>query len=269
MGVDRPAKSQGVLEQDVLGGVGQMLLTTNDVGDAHELVVHHHGQVIGRVAVGLEDDEVVELSGGHGGLAANHVVNRDLARLRCLEADDVRALLGQVAGDRLRLEAKRGPVVAVGMPLRLPGRLQLLRCLERPVGPAGFDEPLGVVAVVLQTLRLVIGARFPPTTALELRSLVPLDGQPREILQDRSRGRFRGALAVGVLNAQEEAAALGPGIRPAEESRAGAAHVEMPRRAGRKAGAHWGRRRSGHCEKGITGVRSQESGGRRVPSADC
>jgi hypothetical protein len=58
---ERPAASmpEPPIEQQVLGRRGDPLLAADDVGDPHEVVVDDDGEVVGREAVGLEDDLVV------------------------------------------------------------------------------------------------------------------------------------------------------------------------------------------------------------------
>ena len=75
-----------------------MVVAADDVGDAHVMIVDHHREHIGRRAVRAEQDEIVELGVLDGDPALDLVVDRRLALLRRLEADDVRA--GSVAVGR-------------------------------------------------------------------------------------------------------------------------------------------------------------------------
>ena len=60
--------------------------------------------------------------------------------------------------------------------------------------------------------------------------LVPAEAEPVEALEDRARALVGAARAVGVLDAQQELAAVVLGVEPVEERRAGAADVEVSRR---------------------------------------
>ena len=57
--------------------------------DLHQMIVDHVGQVIGRIAVALEEHDVVELVIREGDFSAQQVLNRALALLRHGEANDM------------------------------------------------------------------------------------------------------------------------------------------------------------------------------------
>src|SRR5262249_21895594 len=64
---------------------------------------------------------------------------------------------------------------------------------------------------------------------------VPSDAEPAEPVQDRVDRGLRGALAVGVLDAQQHLAAASPRVEPVEQRGAGASDVEEAGRGGGKA----------------------------------
>src|SRR5690606_7975017 len=134
---------------------------------------------------------------------------------RCAEADRERQIRP--------IRAVAAGAVVAGAPageLALPVEL-FLRAVAA-VGTPGGEQPLDRRRVVLAPL------------ALEERPLVPLESEPFEPFEDRADG-FRGrALAVGVLDAEEEAAAAPAREEVAEERRPGAADVEVARRARRE-----------------------------------
>ena len=86
----------------------------------------------------------------------------------------------------------------------------------------------GLVAVEL--LRLVIGAVRPA----DLGALVPVDAEPAEAVEDGLQGLGHVALLVGVVDAQDELAAVLAGEQPVEQGRADAADVQIAGRAGAK-----------------------------------
>ena len=57
------------------GGVGQVVVAADDVGDAHVVVVDDDGEHVGRVAVRAQEDEVVEVLVGEDD-AALHACRR-------------------------------------------------------------------------------------------------------------------------------------------------------------------------------------------------
>ena len=58
--------SETFKDEDVLEGVGQVVLPADDVGDAEVGVVKAGGQVVGGVAVRAEEREVFDFIGGLG-----------------------------------------------------------------------------------------------------------------------------------------------------------------------------------------------------------
>lgn len=50
--------AQGLVEEQMLGGGDQPLGAPQHVADAHVVVVHHAGQVVGGEAIALQDDRV-------------------------------------------------------------------------------------------------------------------------------------------------------------------------------------------------------------------
>ena len=59
MGKFRRRGAQRTVEQDVLGRVGGVVVATHDVRDRHIYVVDNNRQVVGRVTVGPQNDEIL------------------------------------------------------------------------------------------------------------------------------------------------------------------------------------------------------------------
>jgi len=74
----------------------------------------------------------------------------------------------------------------------------------------------------------LIGDLAMPARAGELVDglAIPVEPQPFEAAQDRGDGLGRGALAVGVLDAQQERAARVTGEKPVEQGRSRAADMQ-------------------------------------------
>ena len=53
--------AERLVDLRLAGGVGQMVVAADDVGDAHVVVVDDDGEHVGRRAVGAQQDEVVEI----------------------------------------------------------------------------------------------------------------------------------------------------------------------------------------------------------------
>ena len=86
--------------------------------------------------------------------------------------------------------------------------------------------------------------------------LVPVQPQPLEAFEDRARALVGAARLVGVLDAQQELAAMLPSKEPVEERGARAAHVQVAGRGGRESQSRL-RHRSGVSESGIRGFQGK------------
>src|SRR5262249_13951497 len=129
-------------------------------------------------------------------------------------------------------------VVAEGLPAglrRLPPRVELLGRAVAAVGPALVEEALGVGAVDLEPAGL---PEIPAVAAVVLRAfVVPIEAEPGHRVEDLVDGLVRRAIAVGVLDPEEERTAVVAGEEPVEEGRPGATDVEVPRGARGEANA--------------------------------
>ena len=180
-GVGAEAGGAGGLEHEqLLGGVGEVVLAAHHVRDPCVEIVDRDGEVVEHRAVGAGDHRVVQMDVLEAGVAADHVV------------DDRGALVGHAQAHRpLRLglaaEAALGPVqLLVGLHV-IGGR-------ARAVGVAARKERGERLLVALGAL------------GLEDRPLVPVELQPAQRVEDLLDVLGRGALAVGVLDAQHQRA---------------------------------------------------------------
>ena len=132
---DRLLPAEAPVELHVLGQRGEPLLGPDDVRDAHQVVVHHVGEVVGGEAVALQQDLVVHLGVVEAHLAAQEVPHDGLAPVRHREADDVRLARGAASPGLVPGEGAAAAVVAevrlAGL-LLLPKRVEALaRCRSR------------------------------------------------------------------------------------------------------------------------------------------
>ena len=131
--------------------VGQMVVTADDMGDPHVVVIDHHRVQIGRRAIAAQDDHVVHLGIGDADGALHHVLDHRFALLRGFQADR-------------RLHACRGlgrvaiapaPVIARGAAFRdglLSHLAEFFGRTPAAIGLAGFEE-------LISDLRMASGAR--------------------------------------------------------------------------------------------------------------
>ena len=215
-------EAQRLVDEDLARGVGDVVVAADDVGDAHVVVVHHHGHVVGGRAVGAADDHVVELGNVDADAPFDHVVEDHLALQGTFEAHAAAfagaeaelAAVGVVAG----LEAEALGALAHGV--------DLLRRAGAPVGVARLEQLVHVLVVHVHALRLVGGLAF------------PCQPQPLHGGEDGVGVLLPGSLQVCVFNAEAEFALEVAGEEPGEDGGAGAADVQVPRRAGGEAGGN-------------------------------
>ena len=202
---DLPAK--GLIQQVVLGGGGQILTAADDVGDAHQVVVHHVGKVVGGHAVGLDEDLVVHLAVVYLDVAVDHIVKAGHALAGDLLADDIGLSGGQTLFHFLLGQVAAAAVVvghlAVGTLLGVQG-FQTLLGAEAVVSLALGHQLLGILLEHAHALALHIGAH----RAAHIRPLVPQQAGLAQSVVDHVHSTFHIAALVGVLNAQDEGATL-------------------------------------------------------------
>src|SRR5262249_19853064 len=108
------------------------------------------------------------------------------------------------------------PGVLVGAALTLSGgslRCQLLGRAEAAVGGPRFEHPGGMLAVGVEPLALPVRSK----RAAYVRPFVPVEAKPVEAFVDRLLVVLSIALQVGVVDAQDEAAAGRSGEEQVEE----------------------------------------------------
>ena len=98
------------------------------------------------------------------------------------------------------------------------------------IGSSALKQPVRDLGVPRPELRLVI---FVP---------VPIEPEPAHSVEDRVDRFLRGARPVGVLDPQQELAAVVAGKEPVEQGSARTADMEVAGRRGRKAGDDGSRR---------------------------
>ena len=114
-------QAQGLVEQQLLGGVGDVVFASNHVADLHGGVVHHHHQVVEGVAdlvvAGAAGDHHVAAQVGTAPahFAPHHVLPADRASVVDAEADHRLATLGDEPLLLFSCELAMAVVVARGL----------------------------------------------------------------------------------------------------------------------------------------------------------
>jgi hypothetical protein len=142
------------------------------------------------------------------------------------------------------VRARQCAVVArlgAGRHRRFAQRFQAFLRAVAAIGLAGLDQAVRHLAVTRHAQGLVV------------RTFVVVQPQPLHAFEDRIHRFLGGALAIGILDAQDEFAAAAPGLQPAIQRRARTADVQVASGAGGETGA------AGH------GRGSTENGARILP----
>ena len=241
----RDRRPERLEEEDVLGGIGEMILAADDMRDRHGGVVHGHREVVERRPVRAHDDQVaaedarVDLHA-----PANHVIEDNPAIRWDAEANHGLAPLGLECDALPGGQMGAAAVVAWGLAgglLALALGIQLMGRAVAVVGLVLRQESIYRLPVSRQALHLAIWA---VGAALRLiahsRSFVPRHPQPVQAVDDVTLERLGGAGLVRILQAQDEGAAGVPCEEEVEERGPGRAQVERPGRARRDANADFG-----------------------------
>jgi len=136
--------------------------------------------------------------------------------------------------------ALESTAVAIVAELQLGGfllgaqNIEALAGAEARVGGAGVNQLLDMLAVDLGTLALAVGA----ARSAHIRSLVPLEPEPGQSIEDHSLALDRAALAVRILDTKDEAALLLTSESVIEERDVGRTDVWVAGRTGRDSGSH-------------------------------
>ena len=242
MRVPDSGEAEGVEQLQVQGHRGDPLLAADDQGDPHQVLVDGVREVVGRQprfgVAALQDHRVVAVV-VQGQLAADHVgeAHPRPGDARGTEPDHVGIPGGQPLGDLLfGGVAPDGPLAVVagqGACRPLPGGdlLQVLLGREARVRLALAEQLADVGQVGVGPPGL--GVR--PVVA-GLVVLVGADGEVRERLGELLGRALGDAGLVGVLEADQVAAAGVPGDVHVDGGHVHAADVQEPGRAGREPG---------------------------------
>src|SRR5205814_1389338 len=145
----------------------------------------------GRIAIGADDDKVVDQLPFEVDVTANEIVKIDRAALD-FESDHVRDIARLIA-DRFRTQtASAGVAVRLASPLRRGAiGLELFDRAVTAIRLPGRDEILGAAAIEIEAVALID------------RIAVPLDVEPLQRGDDLFGVMLLGSLDVGVLDAQQ------------------------------------------------------------------
>ena len=185
---------------DVLGRVGEMILTANHVRNAHLDVIHHVDQMKHRLVVRAHDHEIGLFLFAIGQFP-HHIT-----------ADQVRN------GHRLALHAEPdGAVVLVGEPLGL----QLLHAPHINLRALGL--------IIRHLITHAVAGRI-----VARRAFIPVQPKPAQAIENHIDCLRRVTFLVRVLHSQHKFAARMTGIEPIKQRSAGTSNMQIPSGTRRK-----------------------------------
>ena len=237
----RVTPAEGFVEKHVQRCAGQPLFATDDVGDAHQMVVDDVRQMVGRQVVStLVEHLVIEDGAIEGHATTDHIVDLYLYVGRDEEANDILRTACDESVDLLTWQDERiahrgaGRSVVLEVRYRFTLLLQFLGRVEGDISLTRIEELLDVLAVDITALALTIGAAV-PTIA---HAFVEADTEPLEGLDDISLRPRDEALAICILDTQQELTAVSLREEIVIESCADTADMQRSRRTGSKANAY-------------------------------
>ena len=213
-------KAESLIDENLAGGIGHVVVTADDVGDAHVVVIYNHGHVVCGGAVRAADDHVVKFPHIDTDAAFDHVIEDNLAFQGTLEA-----YAAALAGAEIEIAAMAviAGLEAAGLGALAHG-VDLFLCASAPVGVAGLKKLVHVLVVEVHAFGLVG------------QLAVPGEAEPFHGGQNGIRVFLFGAQKVSILDAETELPLEMAGEEPGENGGAGAADMQVPRRAGGEAG---------------------------------
>ena len=195
--------------------IGQVVVAPDHVRDRHIVIIDHYRVLVDRRSVAAQDDPVIEFGVGDPNGALNKVLDNGFALARRFQSNggfDPRRSLARVAIPPVSIVSGW---TALGDRL-LPHLLQFLGGAVAVVGVSAGEQFTRDLGVTRDAGRLKNGL------------LVAGQAQPVETVENCLRRGSGAALAVGVLDAQQELSAAMAGVQVVEQRDPGAANMQRP-----------------------------------------
>ena len=237
MDVDGLLPAESIVQQVVLRRRGQILAAADDMGNAHQVVVHDVRKVVGRHTVGLDQNLVVQLPDIDLDMTVDNIVKARHAAFGDLLADDIGLARGQLGGNFLGGQMAAVAVVVGHFARSALGLVHFVQALlgaEAVVGFARLDQLLGVLLEHAHALALHVGA----DGAADVGTLVPGQTGSLERAVDDVGSALDQTALVGVFNAQDEGAAVMAGLQIGVQCGAQIAYMHIACGGRRKAGTN-------------------------------
>ena len=212
----RRLPAQCFVNQQLLRSVGKMLLGTQYVSHAHQMVIDTNSEVIGRNTVGFYNYEIVELVHVKGNFAMNQVMNGDAALGRNFDTNGIRFACSDTCFSLFCRNIAAGTCITerlLSSALFFTLCSQILGSAEAVVCFAFVQQLLSIFFVDIKALGLIVRTVF----AAGLRAFIPVDAQPFQAGKDLAYGILFQAFNIGILNTQNQLAAHFAGKQPVKQ----------------------------------------------------
>ena len=196
-----------------------MVVAANDVSNAHIVIVDHNRVHVGWIAIGTQDDEVIEIGIGKCHVPLNNIGDNGGAITWCFDPDGRSHTFRSVC----RIAVAPPSIVERASALSASLFAHLFQFLGGGIATIGLAEPDQFFC----DLAVSVGAGI-----LRNRIAVPGQSQPTQAVENGLHCFGRVATPIRVLDAQQHLATTVLGIEPVEERRPGSADVEKSGRGG-------------------------------------
>ena len=198
------------------------------MGNAHQVIVHHIGKVVGGHAVGFQQNLIVQLAVVHLDMAVNHIVKAGHAFAGHFLADHIGGAGSQQA---LHFFFRQIAAVAVVMGHFTGGFLLLMHFFQTLVGA----EAIVSLALFHQFQRILfkdahaLALHIRAHRAADIGAFVPIHAGFTQGFIDHIRCALYQTPLVGILDAQDKSAALMFGRQIGVQRSAQVAHMHIAR----------------------------------------
>ena len=230
--------AQGRIDVDLDAGVGHVILAPHHMGDAAGQVIHDRGEGIKRRAVFPDQHRIRHGAKFYAAGAEHHVppIRWEAAQ----QETPVRALAPRFRlGPLLGRELQHGAVIQwrlVAFDTHFSLGRQFLLAFEAGVEPSACLQSVGRRLVLRHPVRLP--ERF-----------VPMQAEPVQVMADRLLVFRLAAPGIGVVDPEQEVAAMPPGQQVVGQRHPRVARMQQARGARREAQPH-ASSSSGTCSRG-------------------
>lgn len=80
---------------DCTSGRGKILVSTDNMGNSHQMIVYHICKIVSRISIGLDQNHIVQLRIVNGNIPVNLILERCRSLRRVILADDIRYACGK------------------------------------------------------------------------------------------------------------------------------------------------------------------------------